>query len=103
MKKGYRTEYHYKSDIAHSGIGSEASYMHFVDSSPENTMNALRQIEMDEEIGPTCNTMLWILIVIEEGLGLMIYELIHDLYNQYDSYARAIEKQRSLIYNRSQL
>ncbi|MEN6371381.1 MAG: DUF5677 domain-containing protein [Armatimonadota bacterium] len=90
MEESYRTTYHLRSDIAHSGINSEACYMHFVNLPLENTMDVLRQQKLCIEIVSACTDMLHCLKIAEDGLALMSYELIHDLYNQYASYAGTI-------------
>jgi len=84
----YRTVYHLKSDIAHCGVFSEACYIRFAERAPADAMKALNQREAHIEIGVACGDMLYCLRTIEAGLGLSIYEVIHDLHDQYAEYSR---------------
>ena len=90
MERGYRAGYHLRSDIAHGGILSEASYIRFADTSLANAMNDLKQQTLHGEIGLACHEMLLCLRTIEDGLGLQIYELIHDLCIKCADYATAV-------------
>ncbi len=83
----YRTTYHLKSDIAHSGVYSEACYIRFAERTLADEMEALNQREAHSEIGEACCDMWYCLMTIEAGLGLSIYEVIHDLYDRCADYS----------------
>ncbi len=85
-ESAYLGVYHLKSDIAHSGVFSEACYIRFADRSLADKMETLDQEQALNEVGLACGDMLHCLKTIEAGLGLSIYEVIHNLHDQCAKY-----------------